>query len=118
MRALLFAAELNRRVSLEALSEAQDPSGQAVRKFTPVATVWASVVPHGGKDYFRDDKTTVESAVTVVIRYRTDVDETWRLRMDTRRGPRYFGIVNLSDTNDAHVELVLTCRELPLGEPV
>ena len=112
------AGKLWKRIGLERPSNPQDASGQAVRNFTRIATVWASIEPLRGKLMFLAEKTTAEETHRVRIRYRSDLQNDWRISYSTPAGDRTFGIVSISDTEERHRELVLMCRELPLGEPV
>jgi SPP1 family predicted phage head-tail adaptor len=106
------AGRLDRKVTLQRLSVAQTGSGAAKHAYTDVATVWAAVEPLKGEEFHEAAKTV--SAVThrLLLRYRADVEPTWRILYGLRR----FAISAVLNSGEGRRELQLMCRELPNGE--
>lgn len=71
--------ELKERVTLQSRSVAQDAYGQDTITWTTVATVWARVRPLNGREFFAAAQTQQEQTIKAVIRYRADIQHTWRL---------------------------------------
>ena len=75
----ISAGELNQRVQLQRRSGAQDAAGQPVNDWSTVATVWARVSHLSGADMVKASADVSIVSTSVVIRLRSDVDESMRL---------------------------------------
>ena len=71
--------ELKERVILQSRSVTKDAYGQDTITWISTATVWARVRPVHGREFFAAAQVQQEQTVKVVVRYRTDVQPTWRL---------------------------------------
>lgn len=76
----MYLGNLQYRVTLLApKSSPPTATGELLRTFSPVATVWASWnYGVGNEQYLADEKTTIQK-VAFTIRYRGDVTTEWRL---------------------------------------
>lgn len=115
------AGRLNRRIVLQRPTLTQDGAGQAVRGWTDVATVWAALEPARGRRTFDAQKVTADCDVVIRIRFRADVDATWRIQQtDRATSPattKHFRIVAPPDRpHDGRSELVLYCKHFNTGE--
>jgi len=72
--------ELDQRVELQKFTRSPDGQGGFTETWTTEATVWAHVRPQTGREREFADRQTAEAGYLVVIRYRDDVDETWRFK--------------------------------------
>ena len=76
----MYLGSLQYRITLLApLSGSPTATGELLRTFSPVATVWASWnYGVGNEQYLADEKTTIQK-VAFTIRYRNDVTTEWRI---------------------------------------
>lgn len=72
--------ELDQRVELQESSRVKDGQGGYNETWSVTATVWAHVRPMSGGERLRADGTQAEAGYMVVIRFRNDIDESWRVR--------------------------------------
>ena len=112
------AGRLNRRITLQAESIKKGAMGAGKRYYTDIATVWAAVEIEKGQEIFESQKRTAERLLRITIRYRKDIRENWRVRMQDPAGERLFAVESIVNPLDGRRELRLMCRELPSGEPV
>jgi SPP1 family predicted phage head-tail adaptor len=114
------AGRLDRRVELQKPTASLASSGQDQISWVTVATVWAAVEPIRGRETFDAQKIASEVDVKILIRHRSDVLPTWRVRLnDTVTSPvtvRIFRIIDVVNPFDARSELQLMCAEFPIGE--
>jgi len=104
------AGRLRHQVTLQKPVTNQDTYGQDVATWTDVATVWAGVEPLKGREFYDAQQVNAELSVRVVIRYRSDVAATWRVK----HGDRAYAIQQPPiDPDMRHRELQLMCSELP-----
>jgi len=76
------AEQLDRRVRLERRFEEIDASGQSVRRWLPLAEVWARVEPLGGREGFGSQQWVATGDVRFTIRWRGDVTSLHRVVHD------------------------------------
>ncbi len=76
--------ELNRRLVLEAPSEADDGEGGVTRLYDVVTTLWAQVVPLSARADVAADSLGAALRYRIVIRLRSDVTTRHRLQDGTR----------------------------------
>lgn len=101
------AGKLNRKITLESLTQTRDVEGGLVDSWTTFATPWAKVsnlsgnerrvTDHGGK--------VGEARTEFVIRYLPGVTSKMRVSYDGK----LYDIVHVNDFGEAHRFLVLTC---------
>ncbi|KWR80346.1 MULTISPECIES: phage head closure protein [Cupriavidus] len=103
----------NRRILLERPGEDRKPSGQPMHGWIEVARPWAWIRGKSGREVITSGVELASSQFSMRIRYRTDVQQTWRVvyrgepyeiksvlpdeagreyvdlvvRLDTKRGP-------------------------------
>ena len=71
--------KMDRLITIETFTEAQDNFGEPIKTWTTLATVWAEVVPTRGTERFVAAQTHAERTTTFRIRYRDDVTEEMRI---------------------------------------
>ena len=76
---MIQAGELTERLELQALRET-NTHGEATQTYYTVDTVWGRVIAERGQEAFEAARTTAKAQIRVQIRYRDDVDTTWRVR--------------------------------------
>jgi SPP1 family predicted phage head-tail adaptor len=73
---------MDRRITFERATATQaNPSGEQVLTWAAEATVWAEVVPLGGRELFQAQQLEAKADTRFRIRYRTGItpDETLRI---------------------------------------
>lgn len=72
------SGRLNRRITLQSVSESADESGQMTETWSDVATVWAEVVQAGGREFFQGGKQP-EADAAFRIRYLSGITRKHRI---------------------------------------
>ena len=73
-----MAGPMRERVKLQRPATGIDARGQASDEWVDVITVWGRVEPIRGREYFAASQVQAAADVRITIRYRTDIDATWR----------------------------------------
>lgn len=73
------AGQLDRRVTLQYPTYAQNSMGESIRTWVNAATVWASWLPQGGREFRSALSWHSDASGVYRIRHRTDVTAEWRL---------------------------------------
>lgn len=103
------AGNLRHRVTIQAPGQTQDPdSGAMVKTWTDVATVWASAEPLSARDFIAASAAQSEITARIVIRYRSGINSTMRVR----HGGRVYDIKGvLPDAGSGREYLTLPVSE-------
>lgn len=112
------AGELRRRVTLQKLTTALDETGEVIRTWDDVKTVWAKISPTTGNELSNAAQLYPEADTQFVMRYDPSfpVDQ---LMMDSWRiidqwGAQY-DIANVSDIDARHIRLEIYAKQRPAG---
>jgi SPP1 family predicted phage head-tail adaptor len=73
------AGRLDQRITLQEPVQTRQPSGEVIKSWADVATVWASADPKRGAEYFAALQMQAEGPVMFRIRWRSGVLSTWRV---------------------------------------
>ena len=76
------AGNLDRRITIQALTATQDGAGQPVETWADLATVWANVQHLRGIEPFQGQEFNAQRKTVFKIRYRDDVDVTCQIIFD------------------------------------
>ena len=101
------AGKLRHRVTIKRKTVARDTYGAETVTWVDVTTVYAEVKPIGGREYYGAGQTLGESTYTVLMRYRSDVIQAWRLTYGTRT----FEIQSVVP-DEKNATMILGCREI------
>jgi len=74
---------LDRWITIQQNTTAQDSAGEPIKTWATFATVWAEVVPVGGTEIFQAQQFGAETVVKFRIRYRGDVTRAMRVNYDS-----------------------------------
>lgn len=75
----LDEGRLRHRVKLQRPVHTQNPTtGEISTTWQTMASVWAAIEPVSVKQFIQSSTTQNKIAVRILIRYRTDIDATWR----------------------------------------
>lgn len=102
------AGRLRQRVELQSLTEEQEDYGGLVPVWTTEATVWASVRPLMGREYFRAQQVGSEIDCEIRTRYRADITPTtrWRIVHESNN----YDIQSVQPVEERHREWVFMCK--------
>lgn len=109
---MIEIGRLDRRISIEALSNAQDIYGQDTGEWQAVCRVWANIRPVKAAEQVQAMAMTGSITHTVAIRYRAslaDPKAVAGMRMMYRN--RVFNIAGCRDYEEGHRFLILDCVE-------
>jgi len=105
------AGQLRHQVVIEQPTTSSDGYGDEIAGWTTFATVWASVEPIRGKEYFMAKDASQEESHQVThrvrIRYLSGVLPTMRITW----GSRAFDIHAVLNTDERDIEMELLCTE-------
>jgi SPP1 family predicted phage head-tail adaptor len=104
-------SDLRHRITLQRKDIVKDPEGIAIETWADVATVWASVEPIRGREYFQAAAVNAENTVRFRIRYRPGIMPNMRVLYNGRT----FNIQSVIDVNERHREIQLMCQEVTNG---
>ncbi|HRY02777.1 MAG TPA: phage head closure protein [Beijerinckiaceae bacterium] len=107
MTRLVSEGELRTRAILETPVDTVDESGALVRVWQSVASVWASVSPKRGAEFFVAGEQESVLTSEVVVRWRPEVASPMRFRI----GARALLIRTAFDPDGRRRFLVCTCEE-------
>lgn len=101
------AGRLRHRVTVEQLLVTDDGYGGQSQAWSTFATVWASVEPLQGREYFQAQQAQATVTHKVTMRHLDGVTHDMRVK----HGSRALNIVSVIDTEERGRELVLMCEE-------
>ena len=108
---LVKAGTLRHRIAIEQPpSPAEDEYGHndETRDWTVFATVWASVVPLSGREFWKAESVQSDITHTVTIRYLEGVTPQMRVR----HNDRILNIDSVIDVEENGVQMQLMCKEV------
>jgi SPP1 family predicted phage head-tail adaptor len=100
--------DLRHQVILQSKTEGRDAVGGVVEAWSDVATVWASVEPLDGKEFFAAERVNADATTRIRMRYRAGVTPVMRAVY----GARIFDIQNVINVDERNRELRLMVREV------
>lgn len=99
--------KLRHRVTIQERTVEKDDVGQAIETWDTFDTVWASVEPLRGREYFAAAQANAQVTHKVTIRYLDGVLPTMRVLF----GSRVLTIDAILNTEERNREMVLMCEE-------
>ncbi len=99
--------KLNKRVTLVGATESENAIGQTVLHDGDIASMWASIEPVRGRQYYDAKKLRDEAAYKVTVRYRKGVTREMRIRFKDRT----FEIKDIINPYESNQFLELMCAE-------
>ena len=105
---MIRSGRLRHRVALQQPTTTRNSTGEPIVTWTTVATVWAEVLDLRGREYIASQEAHSEVGTKITIRYRSDLDLTWRAVF----GTRLFDIQQIADLKGHNAILELMCREI------
>ncbi len=102
------AGERHRRITIQERATETDGAGGSVVSWRPFATVWASVLPGSGREYWEQKRLT--PSLSHVVNIRTIAGVTPKMRI--LYGERVLAITSVRDIGERNVETELLCEEI------
>ena len=99
--------KLRHRLQIEKKVVARDSYGAETITWTDVDTVWGSVEPISGREYFLAQQVQSEVTHRVTIRYYAGMNPGWRIKF----GTRIFDVLSVINTEERNREMILMTRE-------
>lgn len=100
-------AKMDRRVTIQQVTEASDGQGGQTETWADVATVWASINPMSDYEKFQAQQLQTNTTHKLTIRYRTGLTTKHRVLF----GTRIFNIKGIVNPGEANFFLNLKCIE-------
>ncbi len=92
------AGELDRRITIQRSTPTQDSTGDPVKSWATLATVWARFEPVGTREAFQEGQERVAWADgKFVMRWRSDVTPTTKDQVIDTRTSRTFEILGVTE---------------------
>ncbi|MEO8630202.1 MAG: phage head closure protein [Betaproteobacteria bacterium] len=108
------AGALDRRVVIDSAIDTQDATtGEPIRSWGLLATVWASIEPIRGREATIDAGLLAEMDTRITIRYAvalTGLSENDRVRHTVNGIEKIYNIVNIAEVLLEHRSLELMCK--------
>lgn len=102
----MITGRLRDRIILQKYESYQDPLGQVIKDWKDIAIVWAEVKAVTGKELMLSQQEMSSTTIRIYIRYRNDIDTTWRIKYSIA-GSQYLNIkAVLPDAKRTYLELL------------
>jgi len=99
---------LNVRITLQTNTPTRSADGGQAASWADTVTVWAEKSHKSAREFFAAQRLSAELTDLFIIRYRSDVTVTQRVKY----GTHYYGIVGAFDPDARRRELHLLCKEV------
>jgi SPP1 family predicted phage head-tail adaptor len=113
MSYLPAAGLLDRRITIQSATITQNAIGEAISTWSNFATVWASVEPISGREFWAMQQVHAEVTVRIRIRYLAGVLPKMRI---TGSGSKVFNIEAIINPAERNGHLELLCSEGVVNE--
>lgn len=107
--------ELNRKVTIQQVTNTVDAEGIVVETWADIATVWAGRKPLNGREFFAAAAINAEKTVKYVVRYRRGLKPNMRL-VDSLDNVTYNIVAVLDDYYGDRTQTHLMCEVLEDGQ--
>ena len=105
------SAKLRHQITIQSPPTALDAMNQPTGSYTTVATMWASIDPISGREYFAMQAVQSEVTHKITIRYCSLV----KPNMQVLFGTRVFQIVSVLNLEERNIEMQIMCYEVFKG---
>lgn len=98
---------MKKRVTIQRRSEVVDEYGSQQIAWTDIATVWAALIPNGGREAPQSGMVRAVGDFTIMMRYFKGLTPRDRLVYNGR----ILDIININDLNEMHRDFEIMARE-------
>jgi len=104
---VMSAGRRDKLVTIQRRGDDQDSTGQVLETWSPQSTIWASIAPVAGREYFNASGERAEVTHKIGIVYGPTVAPRDRITY----GSRIFDIKSVINLQERNRELLLMCTE-------
>lgn len=104
---VLDVGRLNKRITFLRYGETEDSMGQTIQDLVPFQTVWGTLFPVRGMEYYEIQKIQGKITHKCYIRYRDGIDRNCLLKWKEE----IFSIESVTDVESAHRLLEIMCTK-------
>lgn len=112
---MLNVNRLNKRITIHTYKNSINELGQETQSLIELVTIWASVEPTNGREYYEAQKLRSELTWNIYIRYTKSFTPT--PDMIISYGDRKFRIISVIDYQERHEMYKFVCTEV-VGEKI
>lgn len=105
---MINPGKLRNKIVIQQHSGNKDSCGQPDDVWPDYKTVWASIEPINGREFFAAQQINAEIDVRIRIRYCSGVKPSMRCVF----GAKIYDIQSVIDFEERHTEMQLMCKEL------
>jgi SPP1 family predicted phage head-tail adaptor len=102
------AGKLRHKVTIQDYTESQDSYGTVTKTWADYATVWASIEPVKGREFWESQQINAEVTAKVILRYLEGVTP----KMRVKHGSRIFQVISVINPEERNRELQLMVKEV------
>ena len=101
------AGKLRHKITIQDYTESQNGYGAVTKTWSDYATLWASIEPIRGREFWESQQINAEVTAKITIRYLADINPKMRVKY----GNRIFEIISVINPEERNVELQLMVKE-------
>ena len=101
------AGKLRHKVTIQDYTESQNSYGEMTKTWSDYATVWASIEPVRGREFWESQQINAEVTAKITIRHLYGINPKMRVKHDNR----IFEIISVINPEERNVELQLMVKE-------
>jgi len=98
---------MRHRITIQQTARTQNGFGEPIDSWSTFETVWASVEPLRGREFWAQQQVNSEVSIRVRMRYLSGVTSAMRILF----GSRILPIESVIDQEEKHKEMQLMCSE-------
>jgi SPP1 family predicted phage head-tail adaptor len=102
------AGKLNKRITIQEYGSTQNEYGEQVKTWSTTKTVWASVEPLQGREWFNAKQMQSEIEIRMRLRYTTDITPKMRIQYNALN----YNIESVINVGEENRELELMCSRV------
>lgn len=102
------AKKATKRITIQRPDNTLDAIGGDTGTFSDVISLYAIPKTKSGRETWRGDQNTSEVDAVFVVRYRSDIDSSMRIKV----GSSFYSILSVINTDEANVQLELVAKKV------
>lgn len=99
---------MTRRIEIQTKTDTFNEYNEPVTTWATTSTIWADVTTTGGGEFYAAQKVNATTSALFKVRAGNTVTVQNRIKY----GSRIFEILQVNDVNEAHVELLISAKEV------
>ena len=101
------AGKLRYKITIQDYTESQNSYGEVTKTWEDYATVWASIEPIRGREFWESQQINAEVTAKITIRYLAGVTPKMRVKYEAR----IFEIISVINPEERNKDLQLMVKE-------